>query len=194
LFRKLGVPRALKSDPIQALDCGHHAGTFNGRGVMACLSKERKDSNRIHWKFRAKLGPRAGETFEGRLHLGRCTKTAAKAKQRDIEEGEERVKIGRFVPDCKGEEIFKLWLHERDLTCTPQTMERSRRVMAAYRAWRESRGLPCETVGAAVLTRIPSGPFEARSASVSQPRLWEESIGPLLTRRMEFPGWKGTRP
>lgn len=35
---------------------------------MACLSKERNSSYRIHWKFKAKLGPRAGETFEGSLH------------------------------------------------------------------------------------------------------------------------------
>lgn len=93
--------------------------------MMACLSKERNDSYRIHWKFKAKLGPRAGETFEGSLHLGRCTKTAAKSKQREIEEWEDRVKTGRFVPDRNAEEVFKLWLRERDLTCTPQTLGRS---------------------------------------------------------------------
>jgi hypothetical protein len=70
--------------------------TPSGSGVMASLSKERKSTFRIHWRFKVKLGPRAGETFEGSLHLGRCTKTAAKAKQREIEEWEERVKTGRF--------------------------------------------------------------------------------------------------
>jgi integrase len=120
--------------------------TPSGSGVMACLSKERNESYRIHWKFKAKLGPRAGETFEGSLHLGRCTKTSAKAKQREIEEWEDRVKTGRFVPDRNAEEVFKLWLRERELTCTPQTLERSERVLARFRKWREEQGLPCATV------------------------------------------------
>lgn len=113
---------------------------------MACLSKERNDSYRIHWKFKVKLGPRAGEIIEGSLHLGRCTKTAAKAKQREIEGWEDRVKTGRFVPDRGADDVFRIWLRERELTCTPQTLERSTRTMARYRAWREASKLPCDTI------------------------------------------------
>ena len=110
--------------------------------MTACLSIERNNAYRLHWKFKVRLGPRAGETFEGSFHLGRCTKTAAKAKQREIEEWEEKVKTGRFVPDRDAHEVFGLWLRERELTCTPQTLERSERVIARYRKWREERALP----------------------------------------------------
>jgi len=113
---------------------------------MACLAKERQNTYRIHWKFTVKLGPRAGEVIQGSLHLGRCTKTAAKAKQREIEDWEERVKTGRFVPDRKADDVFQVWLRERKLTCTAQTLVRSERVMAAYRHWREERGLSCDTI------------------------------------------------
>lgn len=109
---------------------------------MASLTKERNSTFRIHWRFKVKLGPRTGETLEGSLYLGRCTKTAAKAKQREIEDWEERVKTGRFVPDRSADEVFKLWLRERELTCTPQTLERSERTMARYMAWREQGGFP----------------------------------------------------
>ncbi len=32
---------------------------------MASLSKERSNKFRIHWKFKVKVGVRAGETIEG---------------------------------------------------------------------------------------------------------------------------------
>lgn len=109
-----------------------------GVGVMACLSKERKDCFRIHWKFRIRLGPRSGELIEGSIFLGRCTKTAAKAKQREIEEWEEKVRTGRFVPDRDAQAVYQIWLRERSLICTPQTLARTERVMAMYRKWREA--------------------------------------------------------
>lgn len=85
---------------------------------MASLNNERKSVYRIHWRCKIRVGPRTGETVEGNLQLGRCTKTAAKAKLRDIDEREEPVKTVRYLPDRPWREVFQTWLTERKPACT----------------------------------------------------------------------------
>ncbi len=113
---------------------------------MASLAKEKGAIYRIHWKFKIRVGPRAGETIKGSLQLGRCTKAAAKTKLRDIEDWEERVKTGRLVPGRDFGEVCTAWLRERELICTAQTLERTKRVLNLYKRWRLQCGLPCGTV------------------------------------------------
>ncbi len=113
---------------------------------MASLNKERNSVFRIHWKFRIRVGPRAGEIVEGSLQLGRCTKTAAKAELRKIDEWEERVKTGRHVPDQSWREVFRVWLGERKLSCTEQTVQRAVRVFRLYTNWRKQCELSCACV------------------------------------------------
>ncbi len=113
---------------------------------MASLNKERNSVFRIHWKFRIRVGPRAGEIVEGSLQLGRCTKNAAKAELRKIDEWEERVKTGRHVPDQSWGEVFDVWLGERKLSCTEQTVQRAVRVFRLYTNWRKQCELSCACV------------------------------------------------
>ena len=113
---------------------------------MASLCKERRDQYRIHWKFKVRIGPRAGETIEGSFHLGRCRRTEAKAELRKIDEWEEAVKTGRHVPGQAFEEVRRAWFRERELTCTPQTVKRTERVFRLYLRWRETRALSSRTV------------------------------------------------
>ena len=91
---------------------------------MASLAKERRNLYRIHWKFKVRVGPRAGETLEGSLQLGRCTRAAAKSKLREIDEWEERVKTGRYVPDRDYATIRKTWLGDRALSCLQTILSR----------------------------------------------------------------------
>ncbi len=112
---------------------------------MACLTKEKGSIHRIHWKFTVRVGPRAGEVIEGSLPLGRCTRAAAKARLRETETWEERVKTGRYVPDQAWTEVYALWLRERELSMTPQSLDRARRVVSIYLRWREANRLPSAT-------------------------------------------------
>lgn len=113
---------------------------------MACLNKEDGKYYRIHWKFKVTAGPKTGQTYEGSVYLGRCTRAAAKARMREIEDWEEAVKTGRHLPDGEWEEIYRLWLREKHLSCTPQSVDRAERVVSIYRRWREKRGLPCKRI------------------------------------------------
>jgi site-specific recombinase XerD len=109
---------------------------------MASLSKEKSGIYRIHWRFKVRVGPRASEKLQGSLQLGRCTRAAAKAKLREIDEWQERVKTGRHVPDRDFDGVCAAWFRERELTCTPQTLDRTRRVITLHKRWRNKRGLP----------------------------------------------------
>jgi len=113
---------------------------------LASLSKEKNSVFRIHWKFRVRAGARAGEVIEGSLQLGRCTRAAAKAELRKIDEWQERVATGRLVPDQALAEVCEAWFRERELACTPQTVVRDRRVLRLYLAWRKNHRLPSATV------------------------------------------------
>ena len=113
---------------------------------MATFYRERGRSYRIQWKFKVRVGPRAGETVKGGLQLGRCTKAAAKAKLRQIDEWEEAVKTGRYLPHESFELVRDRWLRERELACTPQTLDRTKRVIDLYLRRRKKQGLPCDTV------------------------------------------------
>lgn len=113
---------------------------------MACLTKEKGNIYRIHWKFQVRVGSRTGETVEGSLQLGRCTRAAARGRLRGIETWEEAVKTGRHLPDTSWDEVFATWVRERELTYTPQSLARAKRVVSLYRRWREARDLPCKTV------------------------------------------------
>ena len=113
---------------------------------MASLCKENGRVYRIHWKFLVRVGPRAGERIEGSLQLGRCTRTVAKAKLRESDAWEESVKTGRHIPDQVLDDVLGRWLRERELSCTEQTLTRTRRVLSLYRRWREGRGLGCRSV------------------------------------------------
>lgn len=75
---------------------------------MASLAKESGGIWRIHWRFRVRAGPRTGYEIEGSLQLGRCTKTAAKARLRETD----------------------AWLAERALEYTEQTLTRATRQAA----------------------------------------------------------------
>lgn len=116
------APKPVKSY-LAHLDPGERA------GVMASLSKERGNSYRIHWRFTIRVGPRSGDTIQGSLQLGRCTRAAANARLREIDDWQERVRSGRHVPDRDLEQVAAIWLRDRELTCTPQTLERSKRVI-----------------------------------------------------------------
>jgi hypothetical protein len=115
---------------------------------MASFSKEKNDVFRIHWKFKVRVGPRAGEVIEGSLQLGRCTRTAAKAELRKIDKWQERVRTGRLIPDRTYDEVSDAWLRERELACTPQTLARHARVLRMYKTWREEHRLTCENIDA----------------------------------------------
>ncbi len=113
---------------------------------MASLCKEKGKLYRIHWKFKVRLGPRVGETIEGSFQLGRCTRTAAKAKLREIDEWEELVKTGRYIPHRDWSEVYATWLREVELSYTPQSLERAMRVISLYLRWRHSKELPSRTI------------------------------------------------
>ena len=113
---------------------------------MASLSKDSEKGFRIQWRFVVRVGPRAGQTVSGSLHLGRCTKAAAKAQLREIDVWEEAVKTGRHLPDSAWEEVSNAWLDERALTYTPQTLDRARRVLSLYERWRLGQSLPVATI------------------------------------------------
>lgn len=113
---------------------------------MATFFVERGRSYRIQWKFKIRVGPRAGETVKGGLQLGRCTKAAAKAQLRQIDEWEEAVRTGRYLPNESFNLVRDRWLRERELACTPQTLERTKRVFDLYLRWRTDRGLQCGTL------------------------------------------------
>ncbi len=113
---------------------------------MASLFTERGNAFRIQWRFKIRVGPRAGEIVKGSLQLGRCTKAAAKAKLRQIDEWEEAVRTGRYLPHESFEIVRDRWLRERELACTPQTLDRTRRVFDLYLRWRKRRKLPCDSV------------------------------------------------
>ena len=113
---------------------------------MASLAKEGGGIWRIHWRFRVRVGPRAGEEIEGSLQLGRCTRTAAKARLREIDAWEEAVRTGRHVPDTSWEEVRDARLTERALEYTEQTLTRAKRVLGLYENWRSKNGLPSKTI------------------------------------------------
>ena len=113
---------------------------------MASLAKEKGKYYRIHWKFVVTAGPQAGQTIEGSLYLGRCTRAAARARLRELETWEEAVKTGRHLPNGQWQEIYKLWLREKELSYAPQSLERAQRVVSQYVRWREKKRLPCEQI------------------------------------------------
>jgi len=113
---------------------------------MASLFQERGNSFRIQWRFKIRVGPRVGEVVKGGLQLGRCCRAAAKARLRRIGDWEEAVKDGRYVPSGEFPIIRDRWLRERELTCTAQTLERTRRVLGLYLRWRKREGLPSDAV------------------------------------------------
>lgn len=113
---------------------------------MATFYLDRGRSYRIQWRFKIRVGPRAGETVKGGLQLGRCRRATAKAKLRQIDEWEEAVRTGRYLPHESFEIVRDRWLRERELACTPQTLERTRRVFDLYLRWRRKQELPCDTV------------------------------------------------
>ena len=65
---------------------------------MASLFQERGNSFRIQWRFKIRVGPRAGEIVKGSLQLGRCRRSDAKARLRDMDKWEEEVRTGRYLP------------------------------------------------------------------------------------------------
>ncbi len=113
---------------------------------MASLAKEKGKYYRIHWKFVVGAGPQAGQTIEGSLYLGRCTRAAARIRLREVEIWEEAVKTGRHLPDGQWQEIYKLWLREKELSYAPQSLERAQRVISIYVRWRERKRLPCSHI------------------------------------------------
>ncbi len=110
---------------------------------MACLTREKGRYYRLHWKFTVSVGPQAGKLMEGSQYLGRCTRAAAKARLRELEDWEEAVKAGRHLPNGDWEGVYELWLREKALSCTPQTVLRAKRVMTLYVRWRNAKKLPC---------------------------------------------------
>lgn len=110
---------------------------------MACLTREKGRYYRLHWKFTVSAGPQAGKLMEGSQYLGRCTRAAAKARLRELESWEEAVKAGRHLPDGDWEGVYELWLREKALSCTPQTVLRAKRVLTLYVRWRNAKKLPC---------------------------------------------------
>jgi site-specific recombinase XerD len=113
---------------------------------MACLTREKGKYYRVHWKFNITAGPEAGRLIEGSFYLGRCLRRDAKVKLREIETWEEAVKTGRHLPSGRWEEIYELWLRERTLALTPQSVDRCRRVVSLYERWRQANHLPCHQI------------------------------------------------
>jgi len=113
---------------------------------MASLSREKEKGYRIQWRFVVRIGPRAGETVTGSLLLGHCTRAAAKAQLRETDVWEEAVKTGRHLPDTSWDEVTGLWLDERKLSYTEQTLARATRVLSLYERWRRERDLPVRTI------------------------------------------------
>ena len=110
---------------------------------MACLTREKGRYYRLHWKFTVSAGPQAGKLMEGSQYLGRCTRAAAKPRLRELESWEEAVKAGRHLPDGDWEGVYELWLREKALSYTPQTVLRARRVLTLYVRQRKAKKLPC---------------------------------------------------
>lgn len=52
---------------------------------MASLARENGRTYRIHWRFRVRVGPLAGEPVEGSVQLGRCTRAAARKHLRKVD-------------------------------------------------------------------------------------------------------------
>ncbi len=113
---------------------------------MACLTREKGKYYRIHWKFTIRAGPQAGQAIDGSFYVGRCTRAAAKAKLRELEAWEEAVKTGRHLPNGGWKGVYALWLREKELSCTPQTVLRAKQVLTLYVRWREARKLPCQQI------------------------------------------------
>ncbi len=113
---------------------------------MACLTREKGRYYRLHWKFTVSAGPQAGKLMEGSQYLGRCTRAAAKARLRELEAWEEAVKAGRHLPNGDWEGVYELWLREKALSCTPQTVLRAKRVLTLYVRWRNAKKLPCQQI------------------------------------------------
>ena len=113
---------------------------------MASLTRQKGKYYRVFWKFKVSAGPKTGQTIEGSVYLGRCTRATAKARLREIESWEEAVKAGRHLPDGGWEEVYHLWLREKELSCTPQSVQRAQRVVTRYVAWRKQHHLQCKYV------------------------------------------------
>lgn len=113
---------------------------------MASLTRQKKKYYRVFWNFKVSAGPKAGEAIQGSAYLGSCTRAVAKARLREIEIWEDAVKTGRHLPDGGWEEVYGLWIREKHLSCTPQSVERAERVVTRYMAWREKHRLPCQYV------------------------------------------------
>ena len=113
---------------------------------MASLSKEKSRGYRIQWRFVVRVGPRTGETVSGSLLLGKCTRAAARTRLREIQDWEQAVKTGRHLPDTSWKHVSGLWLAERELSYTPQTLRRAQRVLDLYERWRRTEPLPCESI------------------------------------------------
>ncbi len=113
---------------------------------MASLTRQKKKYYRVFWNFKVSAGPKTGQTITGSVYLGRCTRAAAKARLREIEIWEEAVKTGRHLPDGGWEEVYSLWIREKHLSCTPQSVQRAERVVRRYMAWRQEHNLPCQYV------------------------------------------------
>lgn len=47
------------------------------------------------------------------------------------------------MPKGDWEGVYELWLREKTLSCTPQTVLRAKRVMTLYVRWRRAKKLPC---------------------------------------------------
>ncbi len=99
---------------------------------MASLIRQKKKYYRVFWNFKVAAGPNAGETIQGSVYLGRCIRAAAKARLREVEIWEEAVKTGRHLPDGDWEEVYELWIREKCLSCTPQSVQRAERVVTRY--------------------------------------------------------------
>jgi len=113
---------------------------------MASLSEEKPKGYRIQWRFVVRVGSLTGETLRGSLLLGRCTRAAARTRLREIQDWGQAVKTGRHVPDSSWKQVSGLWLAERELSYTPQTLRRAQRVLDLYERWRRTESLPSESV------------------------------------------------
>ncbi len=80
---------------------------------MASLAKEKGKYYRIHWSNKVTAGPQAGRSIPGSIYIDRCTRVVAKTRLREVEVWEETVKTGRHLPDGGWEEVYGLWLREK---------------------------------------------------------------------------------
>lgn len=113
---------------------------------MACLTHDKSKGYRIQWRFTIRVGPRTGETITGSLLLGRCARAAARKRLREYQDWEESVKTGRHLPDASWARVSGLWLSERELSYTPQTLKRAQRVLELYERWRKAEVLPLDSI------------------------------------------------